>query len=179
MAKGKAEKGAENEGNGENPRDFGEDERVEKTTVNPQETDIFDEVLKGGPKKQAADKLREAMDKNEEEIAGGVLNFFVVLQLRRNGHEIDRLMLLIKIRDRLKDNAVRRVVEIFRCQEIGDFDDRLGIQQKCTQNRPLSFECVGLGFEERRRRNHGFDSTQRAPSRNEKPICFTQQNLLR
>ncbi len=69
MAKGKAEKGAEGGGKGEAPRDFGGDEGVEKTMVDPQETDIFEEVLKG-PKKQAAEKLKAAMDTNEAEILG-------------------------------------------------------------------------------------------------------------
>ncbi len=54
---------------GERPRDFGEDEGVEKTKVNPAETDIFEEVLKG--KKAEIGKVREAIDKNDEEVAGG------------------------------------------------------------------------------------------------------------
>src|SRR3989344_5313422 len=61
MAKKKEEKDAESPG----PREFGEDERGEKTSVTETETDIFDEVLKGHGK-AAAEKLKTASDRNEE-----------------------------------------------------------------------------------------------------------------
>src|SRR3989344_4558189 len=69
MATENGNKGKEADEMGEKARDFGEDERIEKTTVNPAETDLFDEVL-SGKKKQAVEKLKDAMDKNEDEILG-------------------------------------------------------------------------------------------------------------
>src|SRR3989338_2128193 len=70
---------------GERAREFGADERVEKTKVNASETDLFDEVLKGPkkaglsrakpedsplPSEEQLGKLKAAMDKNEDEILG-------------------------------------------------------------------------------------------------------------
>ena len=51
-------------------RQFGAGERIERTTVDPQSTDIFDDVLKG-PKKGKIDKVRAAIDQNDDEITGG------------------------------------------------------------------------------------------------------------
>lgn len=62
MAREKEEKAAEKEA----PRGLGEGEAVERTKVNPQETDIFEEVLKG--KKTKIDEVKAAVDKNEDEI---------------------------------------------------------------------------------------------------------------
>ncbi len=68
MAKNKVAKEAK-EGENEILRAFGKDERIEKTTVDPQETDIFEEV-RTGKKKATTETLKAAMDKNEDEILG-------------------------------------------------------------------------------------------------------------
>ncbi|VVB98990.1 Replication factor C small subunit [uncultured archaeon] len=65
MAKVK-EEAAQEEGK---PRPVAGDERVEITEVDPQETDIFDEVLHG-QKRQKAESMRRIIEKNEKELAG-------------------------------------------------------------------------------------------------------------
>ncbi|MBI4210989.1 MAG: DUF87 domain-containing protein [Candidatus Diapherotrites archaeon] len=66
MAKEKEVKEAEDD----KPRSFGEGEGIERSTVNPEETDIFEEAL-SGQKRKAIERARAAMDRNDEEVAGG------------------------------------------------------------------------------------------------------------
>ena len=57
-------------------------------------------------------------------------------------------MTCVEFVDRLENHSVGRVVKILGHEKVGDLDNRLRIQEKCSEHSLLRFRGVRLGFEE-------------------------------